>query len=57
MPTPPTLRAIQSSDLEALLTTAEAADLALWGQAETDLDELSHELRPECQPQTLRSSE
>jgi GNAT superfamily N-acetyltransferase len=39
-----TLRAIRPSDLAALLTTAQAADIALWGQAETDLDDLSHDL-------------
>jgi ribosomal protein S18 acetylase RimI-like enzyme len=39
-----TLRAIRPSDLEALLATAQAADVALWGQAETDLDDLSHDL-------------
>jgi GNAT superfamily N-acetyltransferase len=44
MPMSRTLRAIRPSDLPALLTTAQAADVALWGQPETDLDDLSHEL-------------
>jgi GNAT superfamily N-acetyltransferase len=39
-----TLRPIRTSDLEALLTMARAADVALWGQAETDLDDLAHDL-------------
>lgn len=44
MPTSPIWRAIRPSDLEALLTTAQAADLAYWGQLETDRDELAHAL-------------
>lgn len=41
MPMPRILGAIRPSELEALLATARAADVALWGQAETDLDALS----------------
>lgn len=44
MSLPGPLRAIRPGEVGALLTTARAADIALWGQAETDLDELSHAL-------------
>ena len=37
-------RPIQTADLPALLTTAQALDTALWGRPETDLDDLAHEL-------------
>jgi RimJ/RimL family protein N-acetyltransferase len=42
-PTHPS-RPIRPADLGGLLATARAADTALWGQPETDLDDLSHEL-------------
>ena len=38
------LRPVETADLAELLRTAQAVDTALWGRAETDLDDLAHEL-------------